>query len=193
MWENSKLIITIILLFTAFIIVIKTARADNEIDYKYIDYVNETIQTKCFENSWSWELYFEDNMWLRCTLILQAISQFETNFLRDYHNNNIFNFRWWEWMKTVKEKWKNLWVIWYSNRFLKFDSIESSISFAVDRFYTYDRYKTIKMIIFWWSYISPITWELKVFDWFTMTKADRPNYYNFLKKYYNENYELWEY
>ena len=161
-----------------------------EINRDYISTINSKIEKECMSNSWSWEVYFEDSMWVRCTLILQWLTQFETNFLRDYKNNNIFNFRGWEWMLTIRDKWKNLWVVWYSNRFLVFDNVDSSIRFAVDRFFTYDRYKTIKQIIFWGLYISPVDWELKVFDWFTMTIEHRPNYYKFLKNYYSEN--IWK-
>ncbi len=154
-----------------------------EIDWDYIWWINQTIETKCFEHSWADELYFDDNMWVRCSLILQWITQFETDYLRAYRYNNIFNFK----APSVKKEWEEIWVTWTKNWFLVFDNVESSIEFAVNRFYRFERYKTIKQIVAGGCYTSPVDWKYKCFDWYTINIKDRPNYIKFLKKYYKNN------
>lgn len=165
-----------------FLIIFWIVKADDDVDNKII--YDELIEKECLLHTWSWELFFEDTSWYRCIKILQWIYRFETDFLRAYNNKNIFNFR----SPKLKKQWKKeFWAIWVNNWFIVFDNEYNSIRFAVDRFYKYDKYKTITQIISWWCYISPVDNIKKCFWWFTLTKEHWTNYIFFMKKYYKDD------
>ena len=70
----------------------------------------------------------------------------------------------------------------------KFENKIDSIRFAVDRYYKYDLYKTIREIIAWGCYISPIDWRFKCFDGFAHTTTERHENYIFaVRQYYKNN------
>lgn len=148
------------------------------------DILDSKIKRFCNEHKLSKEVYFEDSMWDRCRLMLQGIYRFETWNLRSYVWNNIFNFR----SPAIKKEWREkYWVSKIKNWFLVFPDRTNSIKFAVDRFYRIDRYKTIRMIIAWWCYISPVDSKKKCFPWYTFTEEHKDNYISYLKNYYKNN------
>lgn len=109
----------------------------------------------------------------RCTLIWQAQIRFETKqcTLWSANKNNCF------WLKREE--------------FLSFNDKTKSIEFWVNRYYKYDKYKTIHQIIYWWCYISPKDKQYKCFNGYTYTKEHQKTYYKFVKEYYkinNKNY-----
>jgi len=148
------------------------------------DILDNKIKKFCWLHKLADELYFEEDMKTRCTLILQAIYRFETWNLKSYTWNNIFNFRS-PWLKSNREeKYKITWIKWW---FLIFEDKTNCIKFAVDRFYKYDRYKTISQVISWWCYISPVDNKKKCFQWYTFTEWHQKNYTFFVKEYYKNN------
>lgn len=161
-------------------IIPKTSASEESID----DILDSKIKRFCWEHELSDELYFEEDMNTRCTLILQGIYRFETWNLKSYVWNNIFNFR----SPAIKKQWKEkYWVNEIRWWFLVFPDKTNSIKFAVDRFYRVDRYKTIKMIVWWWCYISPVDSKKKCFPWYTFTEEHKNNYISYLKNYYKNN------
>lgn len=151
----------------------------DEWDEKHI--LDIKIEKFCKLHELSSEIYFEEDMWTRCSLILQAIYRFETWNLKSYVWNNIFNFR----SPWIKKAWKdNYWVNEIRWWFLVFPDKTNSIKFAVDRFYRIDRYKTISQVIWWWCYVSPVDNKKKCFSWYTFTEWHHNNYISFVKEYY---------
>ena len=153
--------------------------------WKY-DVLDKKIERFCFNHYMSNDIYewFNESFKIRCTLIWQAQIRFESKQCNKVIGNNCFWFR----SPTIKQEWKDkYWVIWIKNGFLVFKDKTNSIKFWVDRFYKIERYKTVYQIINWWSYISPIDWEVKTFEWFTMTIEHRPSYTKFIKNYYSKN------
>jgi len=140
------------------------------------------VKSECMKHPLASEKYFDDKMWTRCTLIVQAISLFETNHHKKYQNNNLFNFR----TRGLKKEWKDIWAIEVNNGWIVFDNTDSSIEFAVDRFYKIDRYKSIKQVISGGCYISPVDKKKKCFNGFTMNKEHYKNYIKFVEKFYRD-------
>lgn len=170
----------IVNLFIVWMLFFSTANASEEIN----TILDTKIERFCNEHDKSDEVYFEHNMWYRCTLILQATYRFETWNLKSYVWNNIFNFR----SPAIKKIWtENYWVKNIRWWFLVFPDKTNWIKFAVDRYYKFDRYKTIKQIIGWWYYCSPITKWCGNIQWFTYTEWDKYNYISYVKKYFKDN------
>ena len=150
------------------------------------DILDKKIEKFCYNHKLANDTYekFDKSFKIRCTLIWQAQLRFESQKCKKVIWNNCFWFR----SEVVKEEWeKNYWVTWIKNWFLTFKDKTNSIKFWVDRFYKIERFKTIYQIINWWSYISPIDWELKTFNWYTMTIEHRPNYTKYVSDYYKKN------
>lgn len=110
------------------------------------------------------------NNWERCYKIGSAQAKYETNWGKLWAwktHNNIYWFRR-HWFMYFENKWES--IDWYVNRYYKFD-----------------RYKTINQIVSWGCYVSPIDWIYKCFPWFTFNEEHQKNYYEFVKDYFNKN------
>lgn len=127
----------------------------------------------------------DDNMKKRCYLIWQAMYRFEKWWeCKISNNNNCFNFRY----ISYKNKKNDFWVLWIDKSWFSiFKTRTDSIRYFVYHFYTFNRFKTIRQIIAWWQYISPVDHKLKKFTWFTSNKEHHENYIHYVRKYYFEN------
>ena len=131
--------------------------------------LDEKIERFCMEHKEANESYFKETHWERCTKIWQAQYRFETRSCTIWsaNINNCF------WLKRTK--------------FLEFENKTESIKFWVNRYYKYEKYKTISQIIKGWYYESPITWQTYYLQGYTLTTSHQNNYYNFVKNYFHNN------
>ena len=163
----AKILLILGVIFTFIGIISKTNAND---DYK------QYLKELCYNHKLAKEISHWLNDWNnaeRCYLIWKAQAKFETNWGKLWAgktHNNIYWFR--------------------ANWFMYFEDKKDSIERYVNRFFTYDRFKTISQIISWGCYISPIDWIYKCFPWFTFDLHHQPEYTKFVKNYFLTN-RLW--
>lgn len=150
------------------------------------DILDQKIAKFCYKHELADKLYWVQTHWLRCTLILQGQIRHETlnctiwNWLK----NNCFWFR-----GNKRTDWeKEYWMYYDWTWSYRFNDKTWSIRFAVDRYYKYDRYKTITQIIKWGWYCSPVTWWCGKINWFARTTEEKYNNYIYnVRQYFKTN------
>ena len=132
----------------------------------------QTLRIECNKHKEANDVFYRYKLKDRCYWIGASQLMFET--------------RWcivWAWAKYNNCYWFK------RKQFIRFKTKNDSIKFYVQRFYKYDKYKTIRQIISWWCYVSPADNRYKCFPWFTANKEHQYNYYNYVKKFFSkQNY-----
>jgi hypothetical protein len=151
--------------------------------------LDEKIERFCMEHPKANERFFNETHWERCILLAKWQARFETwmgtLWVWPTHNN-IYGFR----SPSIRKEWSdNFWVIWIYGGFLVFKDQTNSIKFYVNRFYTFDKYKTIRQITHWGRYVSPVTWRVFYLQGFTHTLEHQDSYHDYLRNFYFKN--LW--
>ncbi len=147
----------IILLWTVTLLICNNAAMASNISN------DMNIEYFCQTHKLANDYQFGEQYWTngeRCAAIWKAQYRFE-NVSRPYLiRNNIF------WLRR--------------NGIMRFDSVEDSIKFWVDRYFRYEYRKTIQQIIMWWCYYN-LSNKWVCFNWYTLTKNHQYNYYNYVK------------
>jgi len=127
---------------------------------------------------WKWYTKAEIK---KCKWSAKAVYRFETWNLKSYVWQNIFNFRSPTIKKERSEKYGVIDIRWW---FLVFKDKTNSIKFYVQRFYKYDRRKTVTQIVSWWCYYN-LKKRYVCFKWYTHTwsQEEHNNYIHFINKF----------
>lgn len=168
---SSKMFKILLVIWTILIII---WLLKNEV-WAYNENLKEYLKQKCYTHKLAKEYSHWKYNWTnaeRCYLIWTAQMYYETKLCTVWAGklyNNCYWFR--------------------ANWFMRFKTKQESIDWYVNRYYKYDRYKTISQIIYWWCYISPVDWRHKCFSWFTFSEKHKNNYYTYVKNYFHENFK----
>ena len=132
------------------------------------DVLDQKIDKFCKSHKFANELNYWVENYKRCILIWQAQLKYEAYSCSKVVWNNCFNFK----SPGIKKSWyTDFWVYWIKRQYLLFPDKTKSIEFWVNRYYLYDRKKTIRQIV----------------EDFTATKEHWSWYSLYIKTYYKNN------
>ena len=132
------------------------------------DILDQKIEKFCKSHHLANELNYWIESYKRCILIWQAQFRYEAYSCNKIVWNNCFNFK----SKGIKKSWyTDFWVYWIKKWYLLFPDKTNSIKFWVNRYYLYDKKKTIRQIV----------------EDFTATKEHWSWYSLYIKTYYKNN------